>query len=182
MTTQFNLPLVITGRIAVNEDKEVVCYEVAKGYTPEMCSKKLKGFAWEVTVGKSGEHTKTRFYLDADRDFEVDSKFVVALKLASGDTERYSIQDGTSDNALDNDDVTALLAAKGTKHGNDFNRKFVKVMTQGCSLLKDRKRPLTVAQRDTLLKAHDKLFAEYRRLLLDEPSTKAKSNEIPDLI
>ena len=181
MSIKFNLPMVITGRIAVNDDKETICYKVGKGLKPVDMDKKLKGYDWEVTVGKSGEHNKTRFYLDSDKT-EVDAKFVVALKDNAGNTTRYSIRDGKTDNALETPEVDKLLSAKGTKHGNDFNRKFVKIMSQGCSLLKDKKRPLTEEQRSKILTAHDKLYAEYRRLLTDTPDTSTKSNEIPDLI
>ena len=181
MSIKFNLPMVITGRIAVNGKDQVVCLNVPKGASPKDVDKKLKDHAWEVTVGKSGEHNKTRFYLDSDKT-EVDAKFVVALKDNAGNTTRYSIRDGKTDNALETPEVDKLLSAKGTKHGNDFNRKFVKIMSQGCSLLKDKKRPLTEEQRSKILTAHDKLYAEYRRLLTDTPDTSTKSNEIPDLI
>ena len=175
-----NLLKVITGRIAVKDTDEVICYNVPKGFSPKECNKKLTGYEWEVTVGKSGEHTKTRFYLESDNS-EVDSCFVVALK-KEGVTERYSIEDGDSGEPMDNEFVTALLAEKGKIHGNDFHRKFTKVMSQGCSLLKDKKRPLTEVQRAKILAAHDKLYAEYRRLLTDTPAAPTTKAGIPDLI
>lgn len=178
MTNSINLPIVVTGRVAILNDNEVVCFNVPKGANPVDMDKKLKGYAWETTIGKSGEHTKTRYYLAEDTDTEIDTKYVKEL-----DGVRYSIKHPKKDERADNADVTKLLSLRGKSAYNNHFRKFFKVMAQGQSLAKDENsRPLDSETKKQALAHYDRLYAEFRRLMLEEKAPAKTKAGVPDIV
>lgn len=168
---KFNLPQIVTGRVAVNgaESAVVINHKDERNYyagkDPVDFSKKLKGYAWETVVGKSGENTVTAYFLKSDNSVRIDSKFCKEY-----DGIRYCIEDMSKRGEyLDTPEVVELLSLRGKTALSKWTAKFDKAMSQGLSLAKDTtSRPTSPDDRRKAVAWADAKYAAWRREMLEE--------------